>query len=169
MKKLVLAFGFLTFLLVTPSVSAAVDFSVLNVSQDNVDATQSGVRAGDVLRYEIVFDGGEMPEMAIDLSDVLAGARMVNAGGGILNGTILAFPESLCLTTCEGQTFSFFVRANQDCEEGAVLDVAFGEQSLSVPLHCALAKSGPGALIIAILALMLIVGYALLSPRKEAF
>ncbi len=168
MKKLVLVFGLFSLFLAVP-VSAAIDFSVLNVSQDNLNATRVGVRSGDVLRYEIAVSGEDLNESAIteiDLNDVLAGSTIVNAGGGSLNGTTLTFPEGFCLT-CAGQKFSFFVRANEECLKGESLDATFNEQTLTVPLYCGLADSGPGMLIIAILALFLILGYTLLSPREH--
>ncbi len=168
MKKLVLVFGLFSLFLAVP-VSAAIDFSVQNVSQDNLNATRIGVRSGDVLRYEIAISGADLNEFAkteVDLSDVLALSQIVNVGGGTLNGTTLVFPEGFCLT-CDGQTFSFFVRANEECVEGETIDVTYNEQALSVPLQCGLADSGPGMLIVAILALFLILGYTLLSPREH--
>lgn len=168
MKKLVLVFGLFSLFLAVP-VSAAIDFTVQNVSQDNLNATRVGVRSGDVLRYEIAISGEDLNESAtteVDLSDILAGSKVVNIGGGTLEGTTLSFPEGFCLT-CDGQVFSFFVRANEECLEGETLDVTFNGQTLSVPLHCGLADSGPGMLIIAILALFLILGYTLLSPREH--
>ncbi len=168
MKKLVLAFGLFTLGFALP-VSAEVNFSVINVSQDNADATRVGVRSGDVLRYEIAIRGEDLLEESmttnIDLSDLLPDATMVNAGGGTLDDTMLSFPEDFCLT-CDGQVFSFFVRANEACTEGETLDVIFNEQNLIVPVYCELVDSGPGSLIIALLALVLLFGYALLSRRE---
>jgi hypothetical protein len=167
MKKIVLAFGLFSTLLVFP-VSAAIDFSVQNVSQDNKDAVRVGVYAGDVLRYELSISGEDTlapSETVIDLSDVLSGSKIVNSGGGILTDTSLSFPEGFCLT-CDGQTFSFFVRANEICIEGKTLNVTFAGETLSVPMQCELAESGPGTFIAAVLALILILGYTILSPRE---
>lgn len=165
MKKFVLAFGVLSIILAVP-VSAAVDISVQNVSQDNLNAVRTGVRSGDVLRYELNVSGETLGgETSIDLTDLLLETKMVNAGGGTLNGSILSFPENFCVT-CDGQKFSFFVRANDTCTEGGTLDVTFGEQTLSVPWQCELADSGPGAFVAAILALLMIMGYTLLSRRE---
>lgn len=167
MKKFVLAFGLLSLFISVPTL-AAVDFSVQNVSQDNLNAVQTGVRSGDVLRYELSVSGNDSSieeKKMIDLSDALKKAKMVNAGGGTLDTNILSFPESFCLT-CDGQIFSFFIRANDTCIEGESIDVIFGEQTLSVPFQCELADSGPGAFIVSVLALFLILGYALLSRRE---
>ena len=167
MKKLVLAFGLLTILFAFP-VSAAVDFSVINVSQDNADATRVGVRAGDVLRYEIAITGEDLNtsvETVVDLRDALADATMVNKGGGTLSEPMLSFPENFCFT-CDEQVFSFWIRANDECVNGETIDMTFDDQTLIVPVHCELADSGPGSLIIAALALVLFMGYAVLSWRK---
>jgi hypothetical protein len=167
MKKIVLAFGFLSLFIIGPA-SAAIDFSVQNVSQDNLNAVRTGVRSGDVLRYELTVSGESLTENQItnvDLADVLSHSQMVNAGGGTLENNILSFPESFCLT-CDGQTFSFFVRANETCTEGETLAVTFEEQTLSVPFQCDLTKSGPGGIIGAVVALFLILGYILLARRE---
>jgi hypothetical protein len=167
MKKFVLAFGFLSLFLSIP-VSAAIDISVQNVSQDNLNAVRTGVRSGDVLRYEISINGSDVNtenETTLDLSDALTKAKMVNAGGGTLEGNMLSFPESFCLT-CDGQTFSFFIRANDTCVEGETIDILYAGQNISVPFQCELADSGPGAFIVSILALFLILGYTLLSRRE---
>ena len=167
MKKFVLAFGFLSLFLIAPA-SAAIDFSVQNVSQDNLNAVRTGVRSGDVLRYELTVSGESLTENQItnvDLTDVLSHSQMVNAGGGTLENDILSFPESFCLT-CDGQTFSFFVRANETCTEGEEITAIFQEQTLTVPFQCDLTKSGPGGIIGAVLALFLILGYILLSRRE---
>lgn len=167
MKKFVLAFGFLSLFLTIP-VSAAIDFSVQNVSQDNLNAVRTGVRSGDVLRYEISINGSDInteSETTVDLRDALSKAKMVNPGGGTLNGQILSFPESFCLT-CDGQNFSFFIRANDTCTAGDTIDVIYEGQTLSVPFQCELVDSGPGAFIVALLALFLILGYTLLSRRE---
>ncbi len=168
MKKIVLAFGLFTLLFSFP-VLAEVNFNVVNVSQDNADATRVGVRAGDVLRYEVEIKGEELVDesmaTAINLENLLSNTTMVNSGGGILNESIITFPEEFCLT-CDGQVFSFFVRANETCEGGGTLEVIFNEQNLVVPFHCELVDSGPGSVIFALLALILIFGYALISRRE---
>ena len=167
MKKFVLTFGIISLFISIP-VSAAIDFSVQNVSQDNLNAVQTGVRSGDVLRYELSVsenDSGIEEKTTIDLSNALKKSKMVNAGGGTLDASILSFPENFCIT-CDGQAFSFFIRANDTCVEGESIDIRFGEQTLSVPFQCDLAKSGPGGVVGAVVALFLILGYILLSRRE---
>ena len=167
MKKIVLAFGFLLLFLTAPA-SAAINFSVQNVSQDNINAVKTGVRSGDVLRYELTVSGETLTENGatnIDIADVLTHSQMVNAGGGTLKNDILSFPESFCLT-CDGQSFSFFVRANETCAKGEEITATFQEQTLTVPFQCDLTKSGPGGIVGAVVALFLILGYILLSRRE---
>ena len=167
MKKLVLAFGVVG-LFFAGSTFAATEFQVQNVSQDNVNAVRIGATSGDVLRYEISITGDSEVGRAteIDLTEVLDAATMVNAGGGAVDGNILVFPENFCLT-CESQTFSFFVRANEECVNGNTLDVSFGGQDLGVQLKCdELAESGPETLILAVVALVVLLASVMFSNRK---
>ncbi len=168
MKKFVLVFGLFTLFFAVP-VSAEVNFSVANISQDNADATQIGVRSGDVLRYELAVSGesllSESAETNIDLTDILRHTTMVNSGGGTLTENALTFPAGFCLT-CDGQVFSFFVRANEECVTGETVDATYEGQSLTVPFHCELTESGPTPLIVAIVALFLFMGYTLLSWKQ---
>lgn len=166
MKKVVLAFGALCTLFAFP-VAAAVDLQVQNVSQDNLNAVRVGANAGDVLRYEVKISGEEdLLETQVDLSNVLDSATLVNAGGGAMEGMVLSYPENFCLT-CDSQEFSFFVRANKDCQAGDSLDLTMNDESVSVLLNCdGLAKSGPAPLVFAIVAMVVILASVMFSGRK---
>lgn len=180
MKKLVLAFGCVTLLAAAgvsaqdapPGVSSS--FSVVNVSQDNVDGTKIGARPGDVLRYELSFSGSGIfqnfvPEVM--LTDVLEGTEVVNLGGGTLSTTKLTFPGfsdfGTCSTDCT-KTFSFFVRVKPDCAKKTSLKADYASDSLRVPLDCELTHTGPNGLVFAILGLVLLLGYVFLSERRES-
>ena len=167
MKKIVLAFGALGLMFAFPA-SAAVDFQVQNVSQDNANAVRVGGNSGDVLRYEISVSGEaeEGMETMVDLSRVLGSTTMVNAGGGVVENDLLTFPEDFCLT-CGSQNFSFFVRVNKDCKSGDRLRVSFSGEELTVPLNCDdLPESGPAPLIFAVVAMMVILATVMFPSRK---
>lgn len=168
MKKLVLAFGALGILFALPA-SAAIDFQVQNVSQDNSNAVRVGANPGDVIRYEVSISGEEPEGMMrdVDLSEVLNSSTMVNAGGGTLVGDLLLqYPEEFC-STCDNQVFSFFVRVNPECVNGDVLEAEVEGELSRVRLNCdELAESGPAPLAFAVLAMIVILASVMFSNRK---
>jgi len=179
MKKLVLVLG-CVMLLSAAGVSAqgtppgiSSDFSVVNVSKDNADATLVGARPGDVLRYELTFSGsGSFLNFApeVMLTDVLEGTEVVNLGGGTLDGTTLTFEGfsdfGTCAESCT-KTFSFFVRVKPNCADKKSLTADYSADSLRVSLDCKLAQTGPNGIVFAVLGLVLLLGYVFLSERRE--
>lgn len=122
------------------------NYKVVNISQDNADATISGAKEGDVLRYEfdITSDTQDVVDFVLnlDISDVLKSAEMIDAGLGAVAGTNISFPAFTQQAPCQ-KIYTFFVRV-KPCDDDVSIDAAGYGYDLRVPLTCDLVESGPG-------------------------
>jgi len=147
-----------------------VAWEAVNISKDNVNAVTSGVRPGDVVRYEVVLTGGDGPgtySPSVNVSDVLNKAELINLGGGKLEGTNLVFPQKLC-AGCEEQRFSFFARAKDVCAQATSMMASINNVRVVVPFECELVQSGPSILLALSVGLILIImGYFILSLKRD--
>ena len=126
--------------------SAQLSFSVVNISQDNKDASLSGAVAGDILRYELVLNSETEDildyEAFIDVSGLVDQVEFTDLGLGSLQDGIIAFPSFSKAAPCK-QVFSFFVQV-KECKEGQSSLRADAEgQSAQVPRNCDLSATGP--------------------------
>lgn len=155
--------------------SAQVTLSVINISQDNADALQVGARAGDVLQYAIslnstVEDVVDYVPM-IDVSNLTSAVEFTNTGFGVLENGALTFPAYSHQAPCE-QTFTFFVRVNEDCGQLTSLSASSLETgSVNVALNCGLTKTGPTQrfyLMLGLIMLVLALGFGLSTRSKTS-
>ena len=125
--------------------STQVTFKVLNVSQDNKDAQQTGANPGDVLRYELTIksDTEDINNFvaSIDVSNILKAAELIDPGLGKLEGNNLIYPAFSYQAPCE-QVFTFFVRVKENCGGMDKVTVTAQGISTNVVLHCGLAQTG---------------------------
>jgi len=140
--------------------SAEVTLSVVNVSQDNADASQSGARPGDVLRYEILLNSptedvsNYVP--SINVSGIESVVEFTNTGFGVRENGNIMYPAYSQSAPCS-QAFTFFVRINEDCSSLTSMAVSNSEAgSVSVPLNCGLAQTGPSQSFFLMAGLMMI-------------
>lgn len=168
-----------------------VDYSVLNISQDNVDATVSGAHPGDVLRFEMTItsdtDVAEFIPQA-NLLDILPAATLTDQGLGEVQGNDLVFPTIANATAPVEEKFVFFARVKEDCgsvtsvvsqaaDGGEVAvplqncDQSGGEGSCYGPNGCGdtLTKTGPNT-VVALLSLLgvFIIGLMIGQRRRQS-
>lgn len=141
--------------------SAQVTLSVTNTSQDNADATQSGARPGDVLRYEIMLNSPTEDVVnyvpTIDVSGIESVVEFTNTGFGVRENGQIVYPSYSHQAPCT-QAFTFFVRVNEDCGSMSAMPVSSTEAgSVSVPLNCGLAQTGPSQAFYFLAGLMMLV------------
>ncbi len=116
------------------------DFTVLNISQGNKDATQIGARAGDVLRYEVRVSS-ETDDVkdfitSVDVSEITKVADIIDSGLGKVDGMTLTYPAFSHLAPCD-KTFTFFARVKKDCGTmSGVKVIANDVATLNVQLNC---------------------------------
>lgn len=159
---------------VLPS-SATVVMSVVNTSQDNADATQSGARPGDVLRYEIMLNSQTEDVVnfvpSINVSGIEAVVEFTNTGFGVLNAGQLVYPAYSHQAPCT-QAFTFFVRVKDDCGSITSMTVTNAEAgSVVVPLNCGLAQTGPSQtfyLIAGLLMIMLTIVFSVFGRSRSS-
>jgi len=149
--------------------SADVSLSVINISQDNTNAVSSGVRPGDVLRYEVSMSSALEDVVdyvpVVDVSAITDMVEFTNTGLGLLEGGRITYPAYSHKAPCE-QVFTFFVRVLDNCDNGSALRVSSPETgAVSVNLDCGLTQTGPtqqwfllAGLVMLIAALMFTVG-----------
>ncbi len=146
-------------------------FKVFNVSQQNSDAEVSGARIGDVLRYEFIIDSPKNDVVnfvtSLNINDIINSAEIVDSGLGNINEGVITFPAFTQQAPCK-KVFSFFARI-KDCTGDKNLTASGHNQSVTVPLNCELAKSGPSSKMIMYLTLGVVsfIMLGLLRKRKQ--
>ncbi len=146
-------------------------YKVYNVSQKNADATVSGARVGDVLRYEFIINSPKNDVtnfvVSLDISDIENNAEIIDTGLGDVNQGIIKFPAFTQQAPCS-KVFSFFVRI-KDCSGDKNITTSGHGQNISVALNCELAKSGPSnkIMIYILLGIVSFVMFGVLSKRKQ--
>jgi len=140
--------------------TAQVTLSVTNVSQDNADATQSGARPGDVLRYEINLNSPTEDVVnyvsSINVSGIESVVEFTNTGFGVRENGMVTYPAYSQSAPCT-QAFTFFVRVKEDCAEMTALNVSNAEAgNLAVPLNCGLAQTGPSQTLFLLAGVMML-------------
>ena len=122
------------------------DYKVVNISQENADATVSGAKEGDVLRYEfdITSDTQDVVDFVLnlDIADILNSAEVIDAGLGTVTGTNIVFPSFTQQAPCQ-KIYTFFVRV-KPCDNDVSIDATGYGYDVRVPLTCDLVQSGPG-------------------------
>lgn len=127
--------------------SAVARLSVINISQENADAMQSGARPGDVLRYEISLNSATDDVVnyipVINVAGIDAVVEFTNTGFGVMENGNIVYPAYSHQAPCE-QVFTFFVRVLEDCKEMTSLSVVSTDAgTVVVPLSCGLSETGP--------------------------
>jgi len=141
--------------------SAQVTLTVTNVSQDNANATQSGARPGDVLRYEITLNSQTDDVVnyvpSVNVSGIEKVVEFTNTGFGVRESGSIVYPAYSNQAPCT-QAFTFFVRVLDDCADLTALSVSTPQAgSVSVPLNCGLAQTGPSQSLFLLAGLMMLV------------
>ncbi len=126
---------------------STINFSVINISQENEDAEISGANAGDTLRYELKIKTTSSDlidfEISVDISDVLVATDIIDNGLGDVVGNNLVFPAFSQSAPCE-KVFSFFVRVKEDCGRiEKITSEALGQKT-NVEIKCDLPQTGAG-------------------------
>lgn len=155
--------------------SSEVKMSVTNVSQDNADATTSGARPGDVLRYEISLNSATEDVSnyvpSINVSGIESVVEFTNTGFGVIENGMVVYPAYSHKAPCT-QAFTFFVRVKEDCAQMTALNVSNSEAgNVAVPLNCGLAQTGPSQtlfLLAGVLMLLLTFAFGMFGRSKTS-
>ncbi len=135
-----------------------VDFSVINISQENENAEISGANAGDTLRYEVIIKTISSSlidfEPIVDISDILVATEIIDAGLGEVVGNNLVFPTFSQAAPCE-KVFSFFVRVKEDCGQLETIISKFHNETTTVEISCDLPETGSGNQMVLLIAFIL--------------
>lgn len=145
--------------------SAQTSFSVVNMSKDNADATQSGVQAGDILQYTFAFESNTEDVTNFianfDVSGLIGKVEFTELGLGQLNGNMITYPSYSNKAPCDS-SFSFVVRV-KPCDEldSKNLSASIDGLNRSLAVSCGLSPTGPSqyivfASVLAIMSLMVI-------------
>ena len=141
--------------------SSEVTLTVTNISQDNADATSSGARPGDVLRYEITLNSA-IEDVSnyvpvINVAGIESVVEFTNTGFGVRENGTVVYPAYSHKAPCT-QAFTFFVRVKEDCGEMTALNVSNSVAgNVSVPLNCGLAQTGPSQTLFLLAGVMMLV------------
>ncbi len=155
--------------------SAEVTMSVTNISQDNADATASGARPGDVLRYEITLNSKTEDVSnyvsSINVSGIESVVEFTNTGFGVIENGMIVYPAYSNKAPCI-QAFTFFVRVKADCADMKALNVSNSVAgNVSVPLNCGLTQTGPSQtffLLAGVIMLLLTFVFGVFGRRKTS-
>lgn len=147
MKQTLTLFLSLLFFTLTPLVhaqtgslpgSATTEFSVLNISQGNKDATQVGVRPGDALKYELTInsDADDVQDYVarVDVSKILDQVQIIDVTKGKLQGSHIVFDPFSHEAPCK-QVFAFYVRF-KECNGMSSLQVNAEGKTTNVGTTC---------------------------------
>jgi len=149
--------------------SATTSLSVVNISQNNANATETGARPGDILRYEFTIDSATEDVKdyiaQVDVSGLERAVSFTDVGLGTVSGGTLTFPAFSQKAPCN-QIYTFFVQVKEDCGDLRSASVNAEGKSVAVSLNCGLSQTGPSnnawawamALILAALGTMWISG-----------
>lgn len=166
-----------------------INYSVINVSQDNKNATVSGAHPGDVLRFEMEV----MSEIdVIDYTPSIAVTNLLNAvtltdpGRGSLAGSNMVFPTIANGLAPFSEKYVFFARVLERCggaqtiqtqaNGGPMLNIGLqncdhtgGEGACNGPNGCGLTSTGPQTSVVAlILGFFLVFCLGMLIGKKKA-
>ena len=128
--------------------SATTTLSVVNISQNNANALETGARPGDVLRYEFAFNS-ETEDVKdyvaqINVSGLGNAVDFTDTGVGVLENGIITFPSYSQNAPCD-QTYTFFVQVKDDCGDVDVVTVSSEDRTIRVNLNCGLSQTGPAS------------------------
>jgi LPXTG-motif cell wall-anchored protein len=137
--------GFVTVQALNLPNDGSLDFTVLNISQENEDAEISGANAGDTLRYEVSIKTLNSDlidfETIVDISDILIATDIIDAGLGEVVGNNLIFPAFSQSAPCE-KIFSFFVKVKEDCGRLKTITANSHGIKTNVNIECDLPSTG---------------------------
>lgn len=126
--------------------SATTSLSVVNISQNNADAMETGARPGDILRYEFVMDSQSEDVKdyiaRINVSGIMPAVTFTDVGLGSLEGSVLTFPAYSQQAPCN-QVYTFFVQVAEDCGDLENVTVSAEGKNVRVNLNCGLSQTGP--------------------------
>ena len=156
-----------------------VDFSVVNISQNNTNAVMTGVNAGDLLRYNVLLKGrGNVSdyEPKIIAKTNIDYTEMIEMGQGeIADDQSIVFPQFSIASNppswSKVYTFTLRVRKNIPANESLVLQ--FEDQELAVKFINSeaskqqknLSATGPMGIFVAILILFIIGKFVLFAKK----
>jgi len=128
--------------------SATTNFTVVNISQNNADALETGARPGDVLRYEFSFNS-ETEDVKdyvaqVNVAGIDAAVDFTDVGVGVLENGVITFPSYSQNAPCN-QVYTFFVQVKDDCGELDVVTVSAEDRTIRVNLNCGLTQTGPAS------------------------
>ena len=177
MKKL---FALLLSVAAFASVSAYdTNFTVINVSKDNVDATQNEPQIGDVLFFQLNFSGNEPvadESIAVDISNLKDVVTFVSTDPGTVDADMIQYPDLNNAADIWEEEYGFYARINDTTATS--VSAAFQGTTLTVPLNlskesrcedCDLSETGPESLYLWIFAaFVLLAGFVGLAHFKKS-
>ncbi len=127
--------------------STELNFSVVNISQENKDAKVVGARPGDMLMYKFTLKSDSEDILnylpVLDVKSALIALDFSDIGLAELdrnNGTI-TFPEFTHAAPCE-QVFTIYATVKPDCGDLRSVKISASGETANVTLHCELAPTG---------------------------
>lgn len=151
MKRIRIAvFGLLASLTLSGFVHAQADFvtaynstfTVRNVSQNNVDATNRAVKPGDILMYQVQLEGTAPVnnEVIRTRTGALEGTMtLVDSTDGRLEGSYIYFPNVTDDKNNWKRTFAYYMRVEREPVK-PVVTMSFGAQDVTVNIEGAFAQ-----------------------------
>lgn len=153
--------------------SATTSLSVVNISQNNADAMETGARPGDILRYEFIMDSQSEDVKdyiaRINVSGIMPAVTFTDVGLGSLEGNVLTFPAYSQQAPCN-QVYTFFVQVTEDCGDLENVTVSAEGESIRVNLNCGLSQTGPsnGLLLWGLALILAAIGMMWVSNRRTS-
>ncbi|PID70799.1 hypothetical protein CSB37_00440 [bacterium DOLZORAL124_38_8] len=137
-------------------------FTVLNISKDNVDATQNQPRIGDMLLFKINLSGKQPiadEAVMVNVAGLKDAVSFTEVTPGEVKGNNLEFPKLNKSADLWEEEYGFYVRVNDTKTEK--LSATYKDTTLEIPLNlsretrckdCEVPKTGPAQLYVWILA-----------------